>query len=134
MARRTSERLKRLPFQVKREVGAALFGAGELLATEAQTMITAGAVSGAHHKPSAPGEAPNNDTAVLANNIEVTQPEVLRVEVASRAPYSRHLEYGTSRMAARPFMLPAMHATKREMKKIVAKAVKRALRSPSGRS
>ncbi|MBH0112713.1 HK97 gp10 family phage protein [Novosphingobium sp. YJ-S2-02] len=89
-----------------REVGKALFAAGEMIQTEAQISITAGAVSGKKHVASAPGEPPNNDTGVLANNIETNQVAPLVVEVSSNAPYAAAQEFGSEREAgrtARPF-------------------------------
>lgn len=114
--------------ETTRQVGAALFAAGSVVATEAQISITRGAVSGKGHVPSAPGEAPNQDTGVLANNIEVTQLTPLIVEISSNAPYSSPLEFGTSKMAARPFMRPARDKTRPEVEEMVKAAVRRAVR------
>lgn len=111
-----------------REIGAALFAGGEAIQVEAQLSITRGAVSGKAHVPSKPGEPPNNDTSVLANNIETTQPAPLRVRVTSNAPYSAPLEFGTSRMAARPFMRPARDKEKAEVKRLVEQALGRAVK------
>jgi HK97 gp10 family phage protein len=110
------------------EVTKALFAGGEMIAVEAQISITAGAVSGKFHVPSKPGEPPNNDTGVLAGNIETNKIRLLQVEVSSNAPYSKDLEFGTSRIAARPFMAPAANAKRPAVKKLVDKAVKRAVR------
>lgn len=88
-------------------VNRGLFAAGEEIQVEAQLSITNGAVSGAGHVPSAPGEPPNNDTGVLAGNIETTQEKPLEVKVSSNAPYSGSLEFGDSKIAERPFMRPA---------------------------
>ena len=100
-------RLKKLSGPaMTREVGKALFNGGERIQVEAQTSITAGAVSGKKHKPSAPGDPPNNDTGVLANNIETVQIAPLVVEVSSNAPYAAAQEFGSERKAgrtARPF-------------------------------
>lgn len=112
----------------EREIGAALFAAGELIQTEAQRSITAGAVSGRGHVPSAPGESPNNDTGVLANNIETTQPSRTRVLVTSNAGYSAALEFGTGKVAARPFMRPARDKNRDEAKKLVEQALNRAVK------
>lgn len=117
----------------ERDIGKALFAGGELIQTHAQRSITAGAVSGKGHVPSRPGEPPNQDTGVLANSIETTQPSTLRVLVTSNAGYSAALEFGTSKMAARPFMRPARDAKRKEVKTLVeqamARAVKRSRRS-----
>lgn len=111
-----------------REVGKALFAAGEMIQREAQISITTGAVSGKKHQPSKPGEPPNNDTGVLANNIETTQVAPLVVEVGSNAPYAAALEFGTSKMASRPYMAPARDAKKQEVVQLVRQAVDRAVR------
>lgn len=123
----------------EREIGAALFAAGELIQIEAQRSITAGAVSGRGHVPSAPGEPPNNDTGTLADNIETTQPARTRVLVTSNAPYSAAQEFGADivnafgngtavTLPARPFMRPARDAKKQEAKKLVEKALNRAVK------
>ena len=105
-----------------------LFNAGELIQVEAQLSITRGAVSGKNHVPSQPGEPPNQDTGVLSGNIETTRAGRLRVKVASEAPYSAPLEFGTSKMAARPFMRPARDKMRPRIEKNLIKAVKRVVR------
>jgi HK97 gp10 family phage protein len=105
-------------------VGRALFAGGERLQVAAQTSITEGAVSGKGHVPSSPGEPPNADTHRLSDNIETIQAGPLKVEVSSNAPYSRALEFGTSKMAERPFMRPAAAKTRKEITELVARAVK----------
>ncbi|MEJ7933495.1 HK97 gp10 family phage protein [Sphingobium sp. AN558] len=111
-----------------RYVGKALFAAGELIQVEAQISITAGAVSGKKHVASKPGDAPNADTHLLANNIETVQKELLLVEVSSNAPYAAPLEFGTSKMAARPYMGPARDAKRKEAEQLVKQAVATAVR------
>lgn len=110
-------------------IGRALFAAGERIAVEAQLSITRGAVSGANHVPSSPGEAPNQDSGVLSGNIETVQKKPLVVEVSSNAPYSSDLEFGTSRMASRPFMRPARDKEEKNARAIVAKALDKFIRS-----
>jgi HK97 gp10 family phage protein len=112
----------------EREVGAALFAAGEMIQVEAQRSITAGSVSGKGHVPSAPGEPPNNDSSVLADHIETTKPAALRVRVSSNAGYSAALEFGTGKMAARPFMRPARDKMKPEAQRLVQQALNRAVK------
>jgi HK97 gp10 family phage protein len=122
-------RLKRLQGpEMVRFVGAALFEGGEAIQTEAQRLITTGSVSGKGHVPSLPGEPPNQDSGVLANNIETTQPEPLKVVVGSYAPYASPLEFGTSQMAARPYMVPARNNKRREVVDKVERAVAHAVR------
>jgi HK97 gp10 family phage protein len=121
-------KLARLPAAVKAQVAQAMFKAGQFVQVEAQVSITEGATSGKNHTPSAPGAAPNNDTAFLANNIETVQIEPLKVEISSNAPYSRPLEFGTSRMEARPFMGPAATKSRDKITKYLAREVAKAMR------
>lgn len=104
-------------------LAASLFEMGQHVQTDAQTSITEGAVSGAGHVPSRPGEPPNNDTGVLANNIETNQITKLKVEVSSNAPYAAALEFGTSRIAPRPYMAPALQKNKERITKRLAQTI-----------
>ena len=60
------------------------------------------------HQASAPGEPPANDTGHLTNSVShrMTGPTEGVVEVG--AEYGVYLEMGTSRMAPRPFLGPAV--------------------------
>jgi HK97 gp10 family phage protein len=115
-------------------IGRALFAGGEAIQVEAQISITTGSASGTktkkhRHVASRPGEPPNNFTGTLANNIETVQISERLVEVSSNAPYSRALEEGTSRMAARPFMGPARDAKRDEVVRLVEEAKRVAIRA-----
>ena len=59
------------------------------------------------HQASAPGEAPATDIGNLVNGIHTKPISKLESHVISSADYSADLEYGTTKMAARPFMTPA---------------------------
>ena len=76
------------------------------------------------HKTSAAGEAPASDTGFLANNI-TTEVVVVGKSVTgivrASAPYAKHLEFGTSQMAARPFLHPAMQRMRDRIVAIFAK-------------
>ena len=66
------------------------------------------------HTASTPGNPPNSDTGYLANNIAmVIDVDGLGASVISRAEYSAPLEFGTSKMEARPFLHPALEAHKK---------------------
>ena len=61
------------------------------------------------HQASASGQFPASDTGFLANNLVTSiQGNGLEGEVISQAEYSQYLEYGTSKMGARPFMQPSL--------------------------
>jgi HK97 gp10 family phage protein len=123
-AKQVSSKLRRLGGREKIEfMGKALYAAGDEIRAHAAHSITAGSVSGALHVPSLPGEPPNADTHILDRSIEVAQTAPLRVEVSSNAPYSAALEYGTSKMAERPFMRPAVKAKRQRVTELVGKAV-----------
>lgn len=104
-------------------IGAKLYEAGELVQRDAQLSITTGAVSGAGHVASAPGEAPNADTHVLDQSIETNQITQTKVEVSANAPYAVALEFGTSRMAERPYMRPALEKNRGNIARLVKEAI-----------
>ena len=59
--------------------------------------------------PSEPGQPPAVDTGNLKNLLLAEPENPLRWVVNSGAEYSLDLEYGTHKMAERPFLLPAFH-------------------------
>ena len=113
---------------VERDIGKALFAGGELIAVEAQIGITTGAVSGAGHVAGPVGGYPNQDTGVLAGNIETNQIEQLIVEVSSNAPYSTALHDGDSSRGGRPFMKLARDARRGDVAQLVYKALNASVR------
>lgn len=109
--------------EMVRQVGAALYAAGSLIETEAAHLITEGAVSGKGHVPSKPGEPPNADTHLLDRSIETNLVEPLRAEVSANAPYAVALEFGTSKVVARPFMAHASANKRKEVVSLIQRAV-----------
>ena len=77
------------------------------------------------HRASAAGEPPATDTGFLVNNI-VLDIDVngLGANVESRADYSAFLEFGTSKMAARPFMQPALEENRPKIKRLAKQMVR----------
>ena len=106
----------------------ALFAAGQLVENEAALSITRGSVSGKGHVVSKPGEAPNADSHVLDRRIETNNTGRLEVTVSANAEYSVPLEFGTSKMAPRPFLRPARDKKRQEATELVARAVDHILR------
>lgn len=103
----------------------ALYLAGQEIELEAERSITEGSITGKGHVPSLPGQPPNADTRHLDSNIETTivsQSPPL-VHVTSHARYSAALEFGTSKMAERPFMRPAARKKRGKAVAIVKRAV-----------
>lgn len=86
-----------------------LIQSGEKVRKDAADSIKAGAVSGPSHVPSAPGQPPNADTHRLDRSIHVEVNESgLTVSVIADAPYAAAQEFGTSTIAERPYMRPAL--------------------------
>lgn len=113
-----------------REIEKALFAGGQLIESEAKLSISTGSASGQsggkhQHVRSAPGQPPNYETGVLSDNIETAKAGVLRVTVSSNARYAAPLEFGTSKMAARPYMRPARDKQRPAVKALVEDAMNR---------
>ena len=118
--RRLTQRAK----AVRQEVGKAVAAAAELVAAEAVASITADWISGPDHVPSDPGEPPNADTGRLHRAIAVVRREELSADVVSAAPYA-DLEFGTARVAARPYLRPATAKKRQDAVALIVQAVRR---------
>jgi len=74
------------------------------------------------HTASAAGQPPNTDTGFLVSNIFLQiDPDGLGADVESRADYSGYLEFGTSKMEARPYLQPALEANRRNIIRLFAR-------------
>ena len=129
------EALDKVKEDLERDMQEVLLGGGQLIRGEAIRSIQSGAKSGKTykrynptrtHKASAPGEAPASDTGFLVSNIRVKDQKDF-VEVRSEASYSKFLEYGTSKMLARPFMFPASEKSKPKIAEILFQKIKQSL-------
>lgn len=72
------------------------------------------------HQASRPGEPPAPDTGTLRNSIrtiDTSNAKRIRVRVGTAVKYAPWLEFGTRRMAPRPFMRPAMMMARAGMKR-----------------
>lgn len=108
--------------------------AGNLVRNTAVNSINQGAKSGVTyekynprrtHKASAAGEPPATDTGYLVSNIFLNiDTDGLGASVESRAEYSSFLEFGTSKMGARPFMQPALEENKPRIRRLAQQMVK----------
>jgi HK97 gp10 family phage protein len=59
------------------------------------------------------------DTSNLLGNIVTHPPEGDSIEIVSEADYSVYNEFGTYKMAARPYMRPALDETKPEIQQLI---------------
>lgn len=66
------------------------------------------------HQASAPGQYPASDTGGLAGSVrfELPQPGNMTGRVGTSVAYGPMLEFGTSRMAARPWLMPSFERAK----------------------
>jgi len=71
------------------------------------------------HTASKEGNPPNTDTGFLVNNINIViDGDGLGASIESRADYSEALEFGTSKMGARPFLQPALEENRSTIKQM----------------
>ena len=87
------------------------------LAKEMKKRIKTGAKSGktyGNHTSSAPGQSPANWTGELVHSISAIN-EGKKSKVIVNANYAEFLELGTSKMRARPFILPSIQKVKKDL-------------------
>lgn len=122
----------------KREVLGAVKVGVNLIANDAKRSIARGSKTGRiyrrhgiEHQASAPGEPPATDTGMLIASIvadAVLEGDEIAGFVDARAEYAVHLEYGTRKMAARPFLIPAVELNRARVGELIAAALQRATR------
>ena len=89
--------------------------AADYMAEEMKKSISSGAKSGrkyGNHTSSAPGQSPANWTGELIRSIKV-QKDKNKSFVYVTAKYAEFLEFGTSKMRPRPFIIPSFIKTKK---------------------
>ena len=101
----------------------ALYAAGDLIKTEMQILIVRGSISGAGHVASKPGEPPNADSRDLDTKMQVVWRSGRRVDVEAYSDHAVPLQFGTSKMEARPFADVAARNKKAEAVDLIARAV-----------
>ncbi len=77
------------------------------------------------HRASAPGEAPAIDTGALANSIQVDVVGETEAVVYTNQKYAAPAEFGTARMAPRPFMKPAADAERGDFERAARAVLKK---------
>lgn len=135
-AKEHQARLTALANRLGPRISDALYTTGQTIQVDAQISITDGAKSGRMtrgerkklYQSSAPGEAPAEDTADLVNSIEAVRVEPLKVEVRANDRKAAWLEFGTSKMLARPYMQPAVDMNRDTLKKNVTDAINAEIR------
>lgn len=74
---------------------------------------------GVLHQASAPGQSPAVDTGVLLGSIYSEKETDMMWVAGSRLAYAAYLEFGTSRMAARPAWVPEAREHAGNFKKMI---------------
>ena len=75
------------------------------------------------HVAASPGQAPNTDTGKLVASIAVEKKAESTYFVGSGLSYAKYLEFGTSKMLARPWLQPAIRANRNALIDNIEKAV-----------
>jgi hypothetical protein len=127
--RLTQDNLADLLKRLRPQLSAVVSKAALDVETRAKQSILSGDKTGriyGRHQASAPGEAPANDLGNLAAGIGVTNGSgPLERIVTSNAEYSAGLELGTTEVAARPFMNPALEGVRQPFTRAVQKVVEK---------
>lgn len=79
---------------------------------------------GSPHQASAPGQAPQSDTGTLANSAKWER-DAQGYVVGTSIKYGLWLEVGTSKMAPRPWLMPAVEAELPNFRKRLIAAIRR---------
>lgn len=135
-------RLRGLPKRLREPITEGIEQSALKLEVAAERLIQHGGRSGTirkvtkggkRHQASAPGEPPKSDTGRLVGSIrhQIAR-DGLSAVVGTNLKYGRHLEFGTKRMKARPWLMPTWKKNLSGIKRLIAKRVDAALRR-SGR-
>jgi len=87
--------------------------AGQIVTDEAKRLTNIG--GGAAKVPSIPGEPPHKQSASLQSSISWRFIDTLTVGIGPSVMYGLYLEFGTRKIAARPFMRPALDKTRKNI-------------------
>ncbi len=109
-------------------------GAANVIQDTAKKSISQGGRSGKSYTAggktgtrSAVGQFPKTDTGNLVNQITIENPSKLTARIGSTidAPYGKWLEFGTSKMGARPWLARSFKINERKILKNIEYALKR---------
>lgn len=127
------DELGRISADVKREVGAEVMDVAAELHADIVLSIQRGPKTGrlytrgnVVHRASKAGETPASDTGALMQSIYHEKTGDLSASVGSRLVYALFLEYGTTKMGARPFFRPAVERMRPKFNNRIEAAVRRA--------
>lgn len=90
------------------EIAAQLGVRTDRIVAMAAQEVVGDATSGMGESPSAPGDFPGVDTGALRASIHADKTGENQYTVSDGVEYGAYLEYGTPRMAARPWLGPSV--------------------------
>ncbi len=121
-------RLADLPSKAKAECALAFERIGTTVVAEARRSLAA-------ISPSRPGDPPADPAVAISESLNWSVDAAAgRLTVTASVPYASFLEYGTMRMAARPFLRPAAAGASDTARAELLDALSRAAREPGGNS
>lgn len=129
-------RLQKVPARVAAGVLNGLQALSLLMQNTARREIQTGSKTGrvytrrsVRHQASAPGEYPATDTGFLVSSVigEVLR-DTFEAVLSSGVIYAKWLEFGTKKMAPRPFLVPTLHAVSGRAASVIARYVREELR------
>jgi HK97 gp10 family phage protein len=139
-ADRLLKKLSDLPGALQKPIEAALKTSTDEMSEMATKQIEQGLTqgrayrrNGQTHIASVPGAYPNEDTGDLVAGMFSQITAALTAVWGNSSDHARPLEYGTSRMAARPFMLPTFNQLKSAASARVTTAVNAAIKAFAGK-
>lgn len=132
-------KLNSLPMELRSGIGAALTVSVMEMDTYAKQQISGGGRSGktyrrrtVTHQASGPGEFPKSDTGEMVSSLFFrVAADKLSAFFGTKLAKGRWLEFGTSRMRARPWLSPTFKANVAKATTRVRNAVNEALRRAS---
>lgn len=125
------KRMGQMPDKVKPEVTQALVAAGFRVQRTAKRSIQ-NSPADPDTGRSKPGNPPKTDTGRLVNSIFVHLEEYKDrsvVFIGTTVFYGRELEFGTTKILARPWLQPAIEANRKENVRALAEAWKKAMKA-----
>jgi HK97 gp10 family phage protein len=115
--------IERLIQQEPQRVDAWLRGVAIMIANDVKISFNTGPAGRAYkrgrkfHVASSPGYAPNVDTGALRASVRSRPAGRLAYQISVGTSYAAYLEYGTAKMAARPFMGPVFASWAKKIEK-----------------
>lgn len=135
------KKLNQIPIDMRSGIGTALAASVVQMDAYAKQKIQGGGRSGrvyrrrsVSHQASAPGEYPKTDRGQLVASLFFkVGTDKLSAFFGTKLDYGKYLEFGTGRMAPRPWLRPTFKANKASITARIKQAVSDALRKARSR-